>query len=94
MALTVEESYSGNKEITRTADEWERIIFEAAGAATAPLLADNPYYVFPSERVLAAVNRVLEKFDLEELKAPEKLPVWKEIGTAIDFTYESSDLWP
>lgn len=32
------------------------LVFECAGAATAPLLQDHPDYVFPSERVAAAVR--------------------------------------
>lgn len=38
------------------------LAFVAAGAATAPLLQDNPDYVFPAERVKENVNRVVRDF--------------------------------
>lgn len=41
------------------AEEVAEIAFVAAGAATAPLMADHPDYVFPSERCTAGVNLVL-----------------------------------
>ena len=34
------------------------IVYQAAGAATRPLLEDHPNYVFPSERVSEAVGYV------------------------------------
>lgn len=46
--------------ITIDVDELHTLIFEAGGAATRPLLEDNPDYVFPSERVAQAINELLE----------------------------------
>ena len=40
------------------------VIFQAAGAATAPLLEDHGDYVFPSERVVANIERVLTEFGI------------------------------
>jgi hypothetical protein len=40
------------------------IIFQAAGAATAPLLEDNPDYIFPSDRVIEAIEEVCKKFGI------------------------------
>ena len=37
------------------------LVFEAAGAATGPLLEDNPNYTFPSERVSARVMNVMKE---------------------------------
>lgn len=48
------------------ADKIREVVFQAAGAATAPLLEDHPDYEFPSERVAANVERVLADFGLEE----------------------------
>lgn len=41
------------------AEEVAEIAFVAAGAATAPLMADHGDYVFPAERVVAGVRAVL-----------------------------------
>jgi len=41
------------------AEEVVEIAMVSAGAATAPLMADHPGYVFPAERVIEGVNRVL-----------------------------------
>lgn len=41
------------------AEEVVEIAFVAAGAATAPLMADHPHYVFPDVRVKEGVNLVL-----------------------------------
>lgn len=40
----------------------QEVVHQAAEAATVPLLADNPGYVFPSERVLEAVEAVIASF--------------------------------
>lgn len=40
------------------------IAFQCAGAATRPLLEDHPSYVFPSERVAAAVTYCLADFGI------------------------------
>lgn len=40
------------------------IIYQAAGAATGPLLRDNPGYIFPAELVAEAVEEVCEKFGI------------------------------
>ncbi len=45
-------------------EKQREIIFQAAGAATAPLLEDHPKYVFPSERVKEAVENVCESFGI------------------------------
>lgn len=45
-------------------EKLREIIFQAAGAATRPLLEDHPYYVFPSERVSEAVEHVCESFGI------------------------------
>lgn len=45
-------------------EKLREIIFQAAGAATLPLLEDHPNYVFPSERVNEAVERVLVDFGI------------------------------
>lgn len=47
-----------------TPKEVVEIAFQAAGAATGPLLVDHPGYVFPSERVQEAVDRLLADFGL------------------------------
>jgi hypothetical protein len=39
--------------------------FTVAGAATGPLLQDNPNYVFPSERVSERVREVMREFGVE-----------------------------
>jgi hypothetical protein len=52
-------------------DKLREIIFQAAGAATRPLLEDHPNYVFPSERVVEAIDYVCADFGIpttEELK--------------------------
>lgn len=45
--------------VTMTTEELCGLVFEAAGAATGPLLEDHPDYVFPSERVSERVALVL-----------------------------------
>ena len=40
------------------------IVYQAAGAATRPLLEDHPDYVFPSERVSEAVGYVCSEFGI------------------------------
>lgn len=47
-----------------TTEQLHELVFQAAGAATRPLLEDNPDYVFPAERVQEAVNFVLRSFEL------------------------------
>jgi hypothetical protein len=42
------------------------IVYQAAGAATRPLLEDHPDYVFPSERVAEAVGYVCEQFGIPD----------------------------
>lgn len=58
-ALRVEARRTMMAEQFLTNKQVAQIAFEAAGAATAPLLQDHPHYVFPSERVSAGVDRVL-----------------------------------
>jgi hypothetical protein len=50
-----------NHQITMTHQELLGLVFEAAGAATGPLLRDHPDYVFPSEEVAEAVAQVIEE---------------------------------
>jgi hypothetical protein len=45
-------------------EKLREIIFQAAGAATAPLLEDHPTYVFPTERVTEAIERVCSDFGI------------------------------
>lgn len=45
-------------------DKLREIVYQAAGAATAPLLEDHPDYVFPSERVADNVERVCVAFGI------------------------------
>lgn len=45
-------------------EKLREIIFQAAGAATAPLLEDHPSYVFPTERVTEGIERVCSEFGL------------------------------
>lgn len=45
-----------------TSEQLRELVFQAAGAATAPLMADHPDYEFPSQRVEDAVNSVLKQF--------------------------------
>jgi hypothetical protein len=42
------------------------LVFECAGAATAPLLQDHPDYVFPSERVEESVSHALAEHGFTE----------------------------
>lgn len=49
-------------------EKLREIIFQAAGAATGPLLEDHPDYVFPSERVSEAVERVCESFGIPKVE--------------------------
>lgn len=48
-------------QVTMSEEELLELVFTAAGAATAPLMADHPGYVFPSEQVSGAVVRVIEE---------------------------------
>lgn len=45
-------------------EKLREIVYQAAGAATRPLLEDHPTYVFPSERVAEAVGFVCEEFGI------------------------------
>jgi hypothetical protein len=45
-------------------EKLREVIYQAAGAATGPLLEDHPDYVFPSERVLVEVGRVCREFGI------------------------------
>jgi hypothetical protein len=47
-------------------EKLREIIFQAAGAATRPLLEDHPDYIFPSERVAEAVEHVCESFGISK----------------------------
>lgn len=50
-------------------DRLHELVFQAAGAATRPLMQDHPTYVFPSERVKEAVEDVLRDFDVTTMPA-------------------------
>lgn len=51
---------------TCTHEQLMELVFEAAGAATGPLMQDHPDYEFPSERVSLAVAEVIrEKTGIE-----------------------------
>lgn len=53
-------------------DEWlTEVAYQAAGAATRPLMEDHPDYVFPSERVSEAVAELLRDFNIE---VPDSYP--------------------
>ncbi len=59
--------YDDGQRVERMRDIGDRlreVIFQAAGAATRPLLEDHPHYVFPSERVLEAVEEVCADFGI------------------------------
>lgn len=45
-------------------EKLREIIYQAAGAATRPLLEDHPDYVFPSDRVAEAVGYVCSEFGI------------------------------
>lgn len=45
-------------------EKLREIVYQAAGAATRPLLEDHPNYVFPSERVSEAVGYVCQQFGI------------------------------
>lgn len=45
-------------------EKLREIIFQAAGAATRPLLEDHPDYVFPSDRVTEAVEEICSQFGI------------------------------
>lgn len=46
-------------------DRWlSEVVYQAVGAATRPMLEDNPEYVFPAERVRDAVAALLEEFGI------------------------------
>jgi hypothetical protein len=51
---------SGEK-VALSREELCGLVFEAAGAATGPLLRDNPGYVFPADEVSELVARVIEE---------------------------------
>ena len=42
-------------------DDLRDLIYQACGAATAPLLQDNPDYAFPAERVAEAISDCLKE---------------------------------
>jgi hypothetical protein len=59
--------YDQGRRFERSRDIVEKlreIIFQAAGAATRPLLEDHSDYVFPSERVSEAVEQVCVDFGI------------------------------
>lgn len=45
-------------------EKFREMMFQAAGAATRPLLEDHPKYVFPSTRVKEAVEEVCRSFGI------------------------------
>lgn len=72
---TVEHAAEGieaAKRATRAAmvEELRELVFTVGGAATRPLLEDHPSYAFPSERVNASIEGLLEA-DYPDLVAPQ-----------------------
>lgn len=66
-ANAIMSGYDKGKRDEQKRDIVEKIremMFQAAGAATKPLLEDHPYYIFPSERVREAVEHVCETFGI------------------------------
>jgi hypothetical protein len=54
-------------------DKLREIIYQAAGAATQPLMQDHPHYVFPAERVHDAIEEVCIQFGIpNNLKVQDK----------------------
>jgi hypothetical protein len=51
--------------ITMDVERLTNLAYTVAGAATGPLLRDNPGYVFPSERVGERVRDVMREFGVE-----------------------------
>lgn len=49
-------------------EKLRELIYMAAGAATAPLLADHPEYVFPAERVRESVEQVCSSFGIPKIE--------------------------
>ena len=45
-------------------EKLREIIFQAAGAATVPLMMDHPNYIFPSEHVKEAIEEVCSQFGI------------------------------
>ena len=45
-------------------EKFHEIIYQCAGAATRPLLEDHPNYIFPSERVSAAIDECAATFGI------------------------------
>lgn len=59
------------KQVTMSEEDLLELVFTAAGAATQPLLRDNPGYVFPAEDVRDAVAMVIEeKTDITVSEVP------------------------
>jgi len=59
------------KDPTELSDgELHEVIYQCAGAACGPLLADNPDYTFPADRVTEAIAACLEEFNLGHLARP------------------------
>lgn len=52
---------ASRESVTLSAEDLCGLVFEAAGAATGPLLRDNPGYVFPADEVSELVARVIEE---------------------------------
>lgn len=48
-------------------EKLHEIIYQTVGAATVPFMADNPDYVFPSERVRDAIEECLKQFGIPPL---------------------------
>lgn len=45
-------------------EKLHEVIYQAAGAATAPFMEDHPKYIFPAERVVEGIERVLKEFGI------------------------------
>jgi hypothetical protein len=67
--------YDAGQKAERERDFMERlheVIYQAAGAATSPFMEDHPDYVFPSERVIEGIERVLKEFGIPARVSPDK----------------------
>jgi hypothetical protein len=70
MALRALGKRSGGERFNIAAGELADFAYFVAGVATGPLMADNPGYVFPAEKVTALVRDAVESrfgFDVSEL---------------------------
>ena len=70
-------------------EKLREMMFQAGGAATRPLLEDNPSYIFPSDRVAEAIEHICESFgipkeDAEKLTKLETAAALAAVTAVID----------